>query len=380
MSKAWIYQDGHQVKKHGADKASHYVGWIDPDGKLRCKSCGPGAEGKKTAEKLRKKREAELITGTYQSEAKRTWQDFRKQYEEKIMVKKSPRSQPEIRASLDHFERIINPKFMRAISTRTIDEYVATRRTEPGKKRGDVISPATVNKDLRHLRAALSKAKKWADLREVPDFEFEREPEKLPTYVTPEHFCQIYDACEHATMPTDQSYPAVDWWRALLFTGYLTGWRISELLALRRPDLDLDTGHATTRAEDNKGKRDERAKLHPDVVAHLRKLPSFDIAVFPWKHDRRTLQTEFARIQEAAGIHLACDGSHEHTRFCHVYGFHDLRRAFATMNAERLTADALQKLMRHRSYLTTKRYINMARQLDQAVDVLYVPQLSPRTG
>jgi integrase len=83
----------------------------------------------------------------------------------------------------------------------------------------------------------------------------------------------------------------------------------------------------------------------------------------------------FAVIQEAAGIHLDCADEHKHTRFCHVYGFHDLRRAFATMNAANMTGDALQKLMRHQSYETTKRYINLARQMAPAVANLYVPPI-----
>ena len=91
--------------------------------------------------------------------------------------------------------------------------------------------------------------------------------------------------------------------------------------------------------------------------------------MFPWNHDQRTPHTKFAEIQEAAGVHLACHGEHEHTRYCHVYGFHDLRRAFATMNADKLTPDALQALMRHKSYQTMQVYINMARQLNAAVDV-----------
>jgi hypothetical protein len=41
----------------------------------------------------------------------------------------------------------------------------------------------------------------------------------------------------------------------------------------------------------------------------------------------------------------------------------------------RLTADALQKLMRHKSYQTTQRYINMASQLDEAVAQLHVPEV-----
>ena len=33
-------------------------------------------------------------------------------------------------------------------------------------------------------------------------------------------------------------------WRALLVTAYMTGWRIGSLLALRREDVDLETGFA----------------------------------------------------------------------------------------------------------------------------------------
>src|SRR5262249_52769822 len=156
----------------------------------------------------------------------------------------------------------------------------------------------------------------------VPKVRMEKEPKKLPTYVTPEHFPQIYAACDRAKLPNDlQGVTAGDWWRALLVMGYMTGWRISELLALRKDDLDLQGGIAITRAEDNKGKRDERVKLHPVVVEHLQKVRTFDTHVLPWNYDRRTLHAAFMRLQEAAGIHLPCTDAHEHTRYCHVYGF-----------------------------------------------------------
>lgn len=375
MSKAWVYQDPKQVQKRGAEAASWYVGWLDPDGKRCCKSYGPGAKGKSLAEKGKDKVAAELLTGTYQSNAKKTWADFRKEYDEKVVVKKAVRSQPEVRTALDHFERLANPGRVANIKTHTVDNFIAKRRAEAGKKKGDTVSPATVNKDLRHLRAALRKAAKWGYLPKVPDFDFEKEPKKLPRFVTAEHFAAIYGACDAATMPADLPFPAADWWRGVLVTGYMTGWRISEILSLRREDLDLEAGTAITRWEDNKGDRDERVKLHTVVVEHLKKLPGFDPCVFPWNHDRTTLMNEFRRIQEAAKIKLPCRGKHEHTPACFVYGFHDLRRAFATMNADRLTGDALQGLMRHKSYATTQRYINMARQLDEAVAVLHVPEV-----
>jgi integrase len=254
-------------------------------------------------------------------------------------------------------------------------EFVAKRRQEAGKKKGDLVSPATVNKDLRHVKAALGYAKEWGYLIEVPRIRFERVPKKLPTYVTGEHFAAIYRACDAARFPQGKPYSPADWWRALVVMGYMTGWRISDMLGLRRDGVDLVEGVAISRADANKGKRDERVKLHPVVVEHLRKLAGFDVQVFPWPRDRRTLDTEFDRIQKAAGMHLPCPKAHEHTPACHAYGFHDLRRAFATMNADKLSADALQALMRHKSYQTTQLYINLARQMDAAVASLHVPDV-----
>jgi len=65
----------------------------------------------------------------------------------------------------------------------------------------------------------------------------------------------------------------------------------------------------------------------------------------------------------------------ECTDACHRYGFHDERRAFATLNAENMTRETLQALMRHRDANTTDRYINYARQVKPAVENLHVPDV-----
>jgi integrase len=375
MPSAWTYQDDKQVKKHGKAKASWYVGWIDPVGKKRCKSCGPGSQGKKADEKLRKKTQAELLTGTYRSKAKKAWAEFRQEYEAKVLNGLAVRTRDQVKTCLDHFERLINPKRVATLTTQAVDDFIAARRKEPGKKGGSLLSPASINHDLRHIKATLKVAVEWGYLPVLPKFRMEKVPKKLPTYTTGDHFAAIYKACEQAKMPTGLACSPADWWRALIVMGYMTGWRISDMLGLWRDDLNLEAGTAITRWGSNKGKRDELVKLHPVVVEHLRKLAGFDPRVFPWNHNRRTLQTEFAKIQEAAKIKLPCTEAHEHTRFCHVYGFHDLRRAFATMNADKLTPDALQALMRHKSYQTTQVYINMARQMDEAVASLHVPDV-----
>ena len=45
------------------------------------------------------------------------------------------------------------------------------------------------------------------------------------------------------------------------------------------------------------------------------------------------------------------------------------------MNAPKLTAHALQALMRHKSRPTTQRHINVARQLSETAEALYVPEV-----
>ena len=70
-------------------------------------------------------------------------------------------------------------------------------------------------------------------------------------------------------------------------------------------------------------------------------------------------------------------------RTCHVYGFHDFRRAYATVNAPRLKPEVLQRLMRHKSYQTTQKfYISPTSQMQDAVADLPIPDVlkKPKVG
>src|SRR5690606_37005976 len=135
--------------------------------------------------------------------------------------------------------------------------------------KGDPISVATVNKDLRYVKAALRVAHEWEYLPKLPRFRFLKELGKLPTYVTPESFGEIYRACEHATLPNDlRNVAPAAWWRGLVVLGFMTGWRIGQCLELRWKDVDLAENCIITRAEHNKGKRDARIPVHPVVAEH----------------------------------------------------------------------------------------------------------------
>jgi integrase len=367
--RAWIYQDPKQVKKRGAEDASWYVGWYDPEGKQRCKSCGPGEKGQRNAVKLQRRIEGELAAGTYQMNARMTWKEFRTEFDEKILSSKRSTTRAAYRYCLENFERIAKPVRLQAITTKTIANYVAQRRTEDGMRKGTLVTKATINKEPRHPRATLRKARDWGYVTRVPKFDFEKEAKELPTYMSDEHFLAIYSACENAKHPAGLSngITACQRWRGLLTMAFMTGWRIGSLLALAWDDVDLEAGTALSAAADNKGDRDQLVPLHQIVIEHVRPLKgAFTKQVFPWTIGRRLLWDKFQRLPKAAGVKPAKKT---------WYGFHDVRRGFATYNADRMTADALQALMGHKDYSTTQRYINMARQLRPTVQNLHVPAL-----
>ena len=83
------------------------------------------------------------------------------------------------------------------------------------------------------MKAALRVAREWGYLHALPKFRMEKVPQKLPRYVTGDHFAAIYLACDKAKMPKELPYPMADWWKGLIVTGYMTGWRISDMLGLR---------------------------------------------------------------------------------------------------------------------------------------------------
>ena len=215
--RAWLFQDSRQKKKHGV-KTPWSVGWYEPDGR-DSKRVG----SKSMAEKFRRKIEDELAAGLYQKESHKSWADFRGEYKQKVATRMGPGTRRETMLAIRYFERIAKPRQIERIKTQTIDCYVVERRKERGKKRRSFVSPATVNKELRHIKAVLGFAHEWEYLPKMPKFHMLKEPYKLPTYVTPQHFANIYLAADVARMPKCLPYPPGDWWRSLFVFSHMTG-------------------------------------------------------------------------------------------------------------------------------------------------------------
>jgi len=378
---AWVFQRAEQVRDMGEEAAPWYTGWYTPDKKRRCKSHGPGPSGKKKAEEHRAKLEDALMTGNYDERTSITWDNFVDEYTRRVLDGLEITTKTQALFSLGHFKRHMKPSQVWRITTGTIADFTAKRRKDPGKKKGECISSATVNKDLRHIQAALALATEWGYLPRSPTFRKERELERIPRFMTTEHFQALYNVCETARFPKNiPNVSAGDWWRGLLYFIGLTGWRITSTLTLRRDCIDLDASTVLSLAEENKGKRDQHIELHPALVVHLRRIVTFGPVVFPWGYSRSTLEHEWKRLQGVAGIKLVCRKKHQCTETCGTYGFHDLRRMFATLNADNLTAEELQRLMQHKSYETTKLYIGLAAKVKGTAKKLIDPLGKPDEG
>jgi len=230
------------------------------------------------------------------------------------------------------------------------------------------------------LKAILNVALDWGHLSKLPKFRRLKEFDQIGTVITPEHFQLVYESCKVTTKPMGLQCPPADWWRALLVFAITTGWRIDEILSFRREDMNVETGEILTRASDNKGGRDDLDFLPEASCSHIRQILGFSPLVFEWPHHRRTLDTQFHGIQQVAGIHLPCRDPrlHECTDACYLYGFHSLRRGYATLNLDRMSAPVLQKKMRHKSFKTTLRYIELANKMQKAVEDVYVPDFLDR--
>ncbi len=127
--KAWIFQDSRQKAKLG-DDCPWSVGYYGPDGKKKGKRIG----SKSAAEKYQRKIEGQLAAGVYENISRKGWAEFEAEYESKVMASMEPRTRESAQSALNHFKRVVKPVKMRAITSKTIADYVAARRLEPKNK------------------------------------------------------------------------------------------------------------------------------------------------------------------------------------------------------------------------------------------------------
>jgi site-specific recombinase XerD len=192
-----------------------------------------------------------------------------------------------------------------------------------------------------------------------------RAPKRLPTVLSADELRRLFDVVAH--------HPKH---KALLFTLYGAGLRISEALRLR--PADIDGGRMFIHVRGGKGNKDRMVKLSPRLLTVLRDYwrqcrPRFWLFPQDRKPDRAmdsaTAERVVARAARRAGITRARVGPHT------------LRHCYATHLLEAGTGlRSIQMLLGHANLKTTARYTHVSdqhlRSVVSPLDRLYP---APRT-
>ena len=152
--------------------------------------------------------------------------------------------------------------------------------------------------------------------------------------------------------------------KAMLFTAYSAGLRVSEIVALKL--RDIDSSRMQIRIENAKGKKDRYVNLSPVLLDILRAYirtykPKPKVYLFESEHTgeaypTRTIQRIFQIAREKAKISKSV-------------GIHSLRHSFATHMLEKgIDIRYIKDLLGHFSIKTTEKYLHVKK--EQLVNII----------
>ncbi len=321
--RVWIWK-----RNFNGGKSRYYVRWYDRTGRMRSESAGPD---RKRAERMRSEKEIEINSSEHDELREISFEGF-KEEELRIMGGQlAAKSVLDLEQTLRIFRDMMDVKMLSDVSPGVVENYVAERLANVGR--------ATVNKNIRTLKASLSRAVKRGYLRKNPvsGVQQVREYEKEIRVLSTGEVEKLLEAClsEH--------------WEAFISLAVTTGMRRGEMLALRWQDVDFNKGRIWVRNTPDHRTKSGKNRVLPltaETSDLMRQLPRNGPMVFhtssgkPWHNN---LQRSFHRIVKRAGID-----------YCSI---HDLRRTFISHLAMAgVNAAVVKELAGHASIQTTQKY------------------------
>jgi integrase len=230
-----------------------------------------------------------------------TWDAFEQSFLAYQQALKPPATVELYTIALRLFRRTACPVTLSNVTRAVLEDFSIARLRQGA-------APATVNRDLRHVRAALNWAARRDLIDRAPDFAgvFLRVPRKKPAVMPECDFLSIVAAAEAPDAPvTRRSGP---WWRTFLYLGYYLGLRRGELLALTWRDIDVPAKEIRIQAASSKGRRERVLPLSgaiAELLVNWRRQSGAaeSAAVLPWPFDTfNPLYDDWRLLQDAAGI------------------------------------------------------------------------------
>lgn len=338
-------------------KPVYLLRWFDPHtGQERCKSVGGD---KAHAKHLEAKKLQELTQGVETEITEISFEQFKEEHLVQVESSKSEETYYECERALRQFQLACNPKKLSSINFKMLEKFRSVRKA-------DGVRPATVNKCLRQLQAALNAAVRRNYLKSNPftgnrKVLFLEEPEPDIHVLDPEEFQILLKTCH------------TDRWRGMVILGYYAGLRSKELTGLQWQDVNFKTEILFVRNNEHrntKTKRNRQIPMSPEIVEILKKIEKNkgdSKYIFPSPHQstrpiKWNVPRDFAKIVKKAGL-VDADGKPRFT-------IHDLRRSFVTdMLGVGSDPQVVQAMSGHRSLETLFRYYAAVRAKKAAKDI-----------
>jgi integrase len=309
------------------------------------------SESRKQADKLAAQLEADLQQGRYVAPSKVTWEDFRLAFESEKLPALAIRTCNSYRSALNHVEALQHPEKLSEMDSAALSR-LQTRLRDKGLRESSIAT------HLRHVKAALRWGHDMGMLVKMPSVQMPKRARNQRRMrgrpITREEFERMLKAVDNV-----RSNDAAIW-KGFLEGLWLSGLRLGEALQL---SWEIDAGISVDlsgkypclaiAAESEKGFRDRRLPITPDFAEVLMATPAAERCgeVFAVAEgfglDR--VSRMIAKIGEKANVVV----NKEQKKFASA---HDLRRAFGTRWASKVTPAVLQQLMRHASIETTLKY------------------------
>lgn len=246
----------------------------------------------------------------------------------------------EVRLTLGHFRRAAAVNSSKEITQQSLDAFVL--------KRGEEVGRNTLNKDIRNLHAFLNWAVRNRFVASGLEIRKVKVPQKPVVSLSPSQVSDLLIATKR--------YPTV-YLRVLL--AVTTGLRRGDIEAIRIGDIHFDRNTIATRNR-KAGKAMPERPVPEQIMTEL----SNYAATLPDGQERlftdRFTSKKWNRVRERVRMR--------------ELKFHDLRKTFASLLAQRGVSTAVtQRLLEHSSpKLTNDVYTNVDPVLRQAIDQLPV--------
>jgi len=330
MKKAWIY------RRKGVK--SWWVGWYE-HGKRKARALPTKALAEHFCYMKYTQLNSDIFTGIVDCR----WSQMLNEYHHVKQVQGlGDDSIYEVLLTLRHFKRLVDVNSSRDVTQQTLDTFVLRRSKE--------VKGSTLNKDINNMRAFLN----WAEEKRYIASDLKTKKVRVMQKPVVALSC----AQVRKLLITAAKYPTL---RLRILLAVTTGLRRGDIDAIRVGDVLFDRNAITTRSQKSKKAMAERPvpeAITTELSNHVATLPDGNASLFPDRFSRK----KWYRTRANAGFPNL--------------KFHDLRKTFASLLAQRGVSTAVtQRLLEHSTpQLTNEVYTNVDPVLRQAVEKLPVTE------